>query len=306
MTGTPIDPVGEDVRGGPHPSAERLAALEAQVGALAARLADEEGSRPVPADSQKLADRFGDRVDVLAGRIDTLSETARSASGAVVARERELVDLKRELGELRDRVERAVADLYLVDRAPVEEVQRTAATVTQEVATLRQEHDLLDERVGSLASATDDARADVADQARSLAELRAAVEASGVRMDSVVSIVRQAVEGLLSQAEGRAAPADGSTSESRLEQLTREVAALADDARRHAAQQEDLRAAQGALWERLDELARQLTHEEPRPRLVTWAAPYTSAATEGTADADAEGDAVKDTTGSIASLGGGR
>ena len=280
---------------------DRLSLLERQVRELTARLAAHETAPSLSATDPKLADRLGDRVDVLTERMDTLSEIARSASGAVVARETELAAVRHDLGELRVRVEGAVADLHHVDRAPVEALQRTVSALSTDVAALRQGQERLEEQLASLASAGEEAGAALTGHERSLAELRADVEATGVRMDSVVAVVRDAVESLLSQVgPGEAPVADGGLSD-RLEELTR----------------------------RVDDLARRLSGDEVRPRLVTWGAPAADAhASEDVEDVavtrdggDASHDTVAptladaslDPTGvesetreSIASLGGGR
>lgn len=233
-------------------------------------------------DESKRIDRIDDRVEVLAQRVETLAEIARSASSGVVARERELSALRTELTDVRASVDAAVGELRRVDRAPVEAVQRRVAVLSDDVAVLQQGRDRLTERLDSLATSADGVRATVTAHERALGELAAEVDAVSARMDSVVAVVRQAVESLLAHVPPSQQPA-----------------ASTDAIDGFAARERELVDAQRRLEDRLDELARQLERHDSRPRLVTWSHTESS-------DTDDDDDAVGDSGGPIASLGGGR
>jgi len=227
---------------------------------------------PAPDDDPKLAKRLTDRIDGLAERIDTLAEIARSAAGAVVAREGELAAIRNELGELRGRIETAVVDLHRLDRAPVEALQRTASVLSTGVDALRQGQARLLERVDSLTETGEVARETLGGHARSIADLRSEVEASGVRMNSVVAVVRQAVESLLSQVETSEAALESDRPSAGLEGLTRRLDTLAADVRLFAEREQGLVAAHRVLDERLAELESRLPAAGAPPRLLTWGA----------------------------------
>ena len=205
-----------------------------------ARLAAQESAPSISDDDSKLADRVADRIDGLAERIDTLAEIARSAAGAVVAREGELAAIRNELGELRGRIERAVVDLHRLDRAPVESLQQTASVLSTGVDALTQGQARLLERVDSLTETREAARETLGGHARSIADLRSEVEASGARMNSVVAVVRQAVESLLSQVETGGAAFEGDGPSAGLEGLRRRVDTLAADVRLFAEREQGL------------------------------------------------------------------
>ena len=277
---------GDQWRVGDH-ATEQWDAPTESIKALAAHMRelDEQprARRGAPSsDESKRLDRIDDRVEVLAQRVETLAEIARSASSGVVARERQLSALGTELADVRASVDAALGELRRVDRAPADAVQRRVAVLSDDVAVLQQGRDRLTERLDSLATSTDGARATATAHERAIGELTAEVDAVSARMDSVVAVVRQAVESLLSHVPP-----------------SQQAPASTDAIDEFAARERELVAAQRRLEDRLDELARQLERQDSRPRLVTW--PRTESS-----DTHDDDDTVSDSGGPIASLGGGR
>lgn len=319
-------PVDAPARGPEDAWAQRLDALEARLRALEARSSSpSEPGEPVV--SAKLSERLGERVDALADRIDTLAETARAAASGLVARERELATLRREHGELKGTLDAAVSEFRRrVDPAPVDGIHRSLRGLSDRLDAVDAYREELAERLDALTDSADADRSTITSHARSLAELSSGVEASGVRMDSVVATVRQAVESLLAQVgtEGDAPsssdPARGAHLASRLDALAQTVEALGaslESATAAASERERL------LEARLDELAQRLEGLDARPRLVTWGSgahghdeagpvahdadsPEIDAPVDSFEGSELESDELRsETRGPIASFGGG-
>jgi len=231
----------------------------------------------VDSSAAKLAERLADRVEVLAQRVDTLSDTARAASSGLVARERELATIRREVADAHARVDAAVADLHRrVDRAPVESLGRSVSELTERIASLEKSDATLTGRIESLAETADTARASLTAHERALADLSRAVEAGTARTDSVVLVVRDAIESLLAQVGGNEARVSSHAvtepAGERLEALARKVdelvTSLESSSRATAERERTLAAAEVRLDARLDELSSRLVALESRPRLV--------------------------------------
>lgn len=255
-SGAGSEPSGVPETGQEETRVDRVEALAAQVRELDAQLRARSGTAVEVPGGQVLVERLKDRVEVLVQRVDTLSDTARAASSGLVARERELAAIRREVADAQARVDSAVADFHRrIDRGPVEALQRTVAGLVDEVATLHRAQDVLTGRVDSLADTVDAARATLTAHERALGGVSTELESVGTRMDSVVVVVRQAVESLLEQVEpgGARATARPADSALRLDALTEQVEQLA-----------------AGLHERLDEVDAKLADREARPRLVTW------------------------------------
>ena len=238
-------------------------------------------SEPYPAavdpSAAKLAERLADRVEVLAQRVDTLSETARAASSGLVARERELATIRRELADAHARVDAAVTDLgRRVDRPPVEALERSVAELSDRFSSVERGNGALTDRIESLAGTADTARASLTAHERALAELSTEVEAGTAKTDSVVLVVREAIESLLAQVAGNEARVPDHTSTEpageRLEALAEKVdglvASLEASSRATAERERALATAEIRLEARLDELSSRLVALESRPRLV--------------------------------------
>lgn len=260
---------------------ERIEALAAHVRELdeqpRTRRADAVG------DDSKRIDRLDDRIEVLVQRVETLSEIARSASSGVVARERELAAIRTELSDARASVDTALSDLRRLDRAPLEAIQRRVAVLSDDVAVLQQGGDRVRERLDSLVSTSEGTRATLTAHERTVGQLVAEMDAVTARMDTVVAVVRQAVESLLAQVQTSAEP--GSS-------------AHAVDS--FVLRQQELADAQRRLEERLDELAGKLDGHDSRPRLVAWDT------REAEHDSHHDPSDADDTGGPVASFGGGR
>lgn len=271
---------GDDARTKDTP-VERIEALAAHVREL------DEQPRPrradVVGDDSKRIDRLDDRIEVLVQRVETLSEIARSASSGVVARERELAAIRTELSDARASVDSALSDLRRLDRAPLEAIQRRVAVLSDDVAVLQQGGDRVRERLDSLVATSDGARATLTAHERTVGQLVAEVDAVTARMDTVVAVVRQAVESLLAQVQTSTEPVSS----------THAVDSF-------VLRQQELADAQRRLEERLDELARKLDGHDSRPRLVAW---DTGEADHGSHNDTSDAD---DTGGPVASFGGGR
>ncbi|MBA2294109.1 MAG: hypothetical protein H0W16_03150 [Actinobacteria bacterium] len=271
---------GHDVSAsGPEdPRLARVEALEAQVRELDAQLRARSGTGETPAGSRALSDRLTDRVEVLAQRVDTLSDTARAASSGLVARERELAAIRREVADVQGRVDAAVADFHRrIDRGPVEALQRTVTGLVDDVKALRQSQEALVGRLDSLSSTAEAARAGITAHERALGELSTELETGSTKLDSVVVAVRQAIESLLAQVEAGNAHATGpgpGESPTLVDAVAARVDSLAADLESStsafAGRERALAESQLRLEMRLDALAERLVGGDARPRLVTW------------------------------------
>ena len=266
----------------PHPDAhaDRVQSLVARVRALDTRReADVDPDDDVWTGDPKLGDRVSNRVDALALRVETLSETVRATASGLGGRERELVTLRRELADAHARVDSALRDLQTrVDPEPVRELQRATAILTEDVSTLRQGHDAAVARLDSLTDTAAVARTSITAHERAIGELSDAVEAGNTRVDSVVGVVRQAVESLVAQIDNDGERAASTRSamllEQRLDALSGTVASLAEAveslSEASADRELELAAAYHRLEEKLDQLA---PTPEPIPRKLSVSAP---------------------------------
>ena len=263
----------------PDAHADRVQSLVARVRALDTRRgAPVDADDDVWTDDQKLGDRASNRVDVLALRVETLSETVRATASGLAGRERELVTLRRELAEAHARVDSALRELQTrVDTEPVRELQRATANLTEDVTTLRQAHDAALARLDSLTDTAAVARTSITAHERAIGELSEAVEAGGTRVDAVVGVVRQAVESLVAQIDdGEHAASTKSTRrlEQRVDALSSTVESLAgavESLSEASADRElELAAAYRSLEEKLDRLT---PASEPPPQEAPVSAP---------------------------------
>ena len=267
------------------PSTERFEALEVRLRELESRPPGAAAS--AASESALMPERVVDRVDALVDRIDTVSETARSAASGLVARERELETIRRDLADTKATVEVAISDFRRrVDPASVDHIQRSIADVADRLAGAEERQRELAERLEALADAAAADRSTITSHERALGELSGSLDATGERMDSVVATVRQAVESLLAQVGS----GDGSGNQE----------------------------GDGRLESRLDALERRVEGLDAQPRLVTWGSRSVAADDEHAPSGDGrsephpyEGSDLtsdeerSDTRGPIVSFGGG-
>lgn len=208
----------------------------------------------------QLERRLGDRVDALADRVSTLARTVSTTAAALAGKDGELARLRRELEAGRGRVEELAADLGReLDRAGIEELRRTVASLARDVSARRDdalmaELDTLRLRLNSLAATVAATASGLAGREGELAALRR-------RLDAVA-----AAPSAPARPEHREPGADAVTAEE-----VAKLRILLDGLRLRVARTEKQLAAHetpDGVEARLDELARRLEALEERVESV--------------------------------------
>jgi len=157
----------------------------------------------------KLEKRLTERVDVLADRFATLSETVNTTAAALAGKGGEIASLRRELEEGNARIESLVRDLRQGGTSPdVAELRKAIATLSTErsgavddrrVDQITSDIDVLSQRLDTLSKTVSTTAAALAGKEGELASLRSRLEDGDVRADSLVAELRTTVAQLSHQ-----------------------------------------------------------------------------------------------------------
>ena len=157
----------------------------------------------------KLEKRLTERVDVLADRFATLSETVNTTAAALAGKGGEIAQLRRELEEGNARIESLVRDLRQGGTSPdVAELRKAIATLSTErpsgaddrrVDAIASDIDVLSQRLDTLSKTVSTTAAALAGKEGELASLRSRLEDGDVRADSLVAELRTTVAQLSHQ-----------------------------------------------------------------------------------------------------------
>jgi chromosome segregation ATPase len=160
----------------------------------------------------KLEKRLTERVDVLADRFATLSETVNTTAAALAGKGGEIASLRRELEEGNARIESLVRDLRQGGTSPdVAELRKAIATLSTErspgvddrrVDAIASDIDVLAQRLDTLSKTVSTTAAALAGKEGELASLRSRLEDGDVRADSLVAELRTTVAQLSHQVAG--------------------------------------------------------------------------------------------------------
>jgi chromosome segregation ATPase len=160
----------------------------------------------------KLEKRLTERVDVLADRFATLSETVNTTAAALAGKGGEIASLRRELEAGNARIESLVRDLRQGGTSPdVAELRKAIATLSTERATgaddrrvdaIASDIDVLSQRLDTLSKTVSTTAAALAGKEGELASLRSRLEDGDVRADSLVAELRTTVAQLSHQVAG--------------------------------------------------------------------------------------------------------
>jgi chromosome segregation ATPase len=157
----------------------------------------------------KLEKRLTERVDVLADRFATLSETVNTTAAALAGKGGEIAQLRRELEEGNARIESLVRDLRQGGTSPdVAELRKAIATLSTEriggaddrrVDAIASDIDVLSQRLDTLSKTVSTTASALAGKEGELASLRSRLEDGDVRADSLVAELRTTVAQLSHQ-----------------------------------------------------------------------------------------------------------
>ena len=159
----------------------------------------------------KLEKRLTERVDVLADRFATLSETVNTTAAALAGKGGEIAQLRRELEEGNARIESLVRDLRQGGTSPdVAELRKAIATLSTErsstlddrrVDSIASDVDVLSQRLDTLSKTVSTTAAELAGKEGELASLRSRLEDGDTRADSLVAELRTTVAELSNRIE---------------------------------------------------------------------------------------------------------
>ena len=151
----------------------------------------------------KLEKRITERVDVLADRFATLSETVNMTAAALAGKDGEIAALRRELEAGTARIESLVRDLRQAGpSSDVAELRRAIATLSTErsgnaddrrVDSIASDVDVLAQRLDTLSKTVSTTAAELAGKEGELASLRSRLEDGDTRADSLVAELRTTV-----------------------------------------------------------------------------------------------------------------
>ncbi len=151
----------------------------------------------------KLEKRITERVDVLADRFATLSETVNMTAAALAGKDGEIAALRRELEAGTARIESLVRDLRQAGpSSDVAELRRAIATLSTErsgnagdrrVDSIASDVDVLSQRLDTLSKTVSTTAAELAGKEGELASLRSRLEDGDTRADSLVAELRTTV-----------------------------------------------------------------------------------------------------------------
>jgi chromosome segregation ATPase len=157
----------------------------------------------------KLEKRLTERVDVLADRFATLSETVNTTAAALAGKGGEIAGLRRELEEGNQRIEALVRDLRQGGTSPeVAELRKAIATLSTDrpsgaddrrVDAIASDIDVLSQRLDTLSKTVSTTAAALAGKEGELASLRSRLEDGDGRADSLVAELRTTVAQLSHQ-----------------------------------------------------------------------------------------------------------
>jgi chromosome segregation ATPase len=159
----------------------------------------------------KLEKRLTERVDVLADRFSTLSETVNLTAASLAGKDGEIAQLRRELESGQARIEALVRDLRQSGpNTDVAELRKAIANISSDrrnatddskVNSVVSQVDVLSQRLDTLSKTVSTTAAALAGKEGELVSLRARLDEGDVRAESIVAGVRATVAQLSERVE---------------------------------------------------------------------------------------------------------